>query len=313
MRKVGKILLLVILVLLAIAISAKQLYKWKDEDGVWHFSDKKPATDQPVESRPMEVEPRPLLEMHRQGEDARPEYRFVNNLYGPMEVEVSLPEADNIRTHPPLPRRFVLEERQEKVLVRMEAANPNAAWSFRIGSRFVPGWPGAEHLDSFQYLPPFPAGDRYPISQGFNGQQTHTDDDSRYAVDIVMPIGTPVLAARDGVVMDVEDDFFRGGTDLQRYASKANVVRILHEDGSMAVYAHLKLDSIRVRPGNGVLMGEQIAESGNTGYSSGPHLHFAIQRNAGMKLESVPFVFARRDGSAIRPDRPMPLDGVPLR
>jgi murein DD-endopeptidase MepM/ murein hydrolase activator NlpD len=48
----------------------------------------------------------------------------------------------------------------------------------------------------------------------------------------------------------------------------------------MAVYAHLQLDSIRVQPGRVVLMGEQIARSGNTGFSSGPHLHFAVQRNA---------------------------------
>jgi len=78
-------------------------------------------------------------------------------------------------------------------------------------------------------------------------------------------------------------------------------VRILHEDGTMAIYAHLQLDSIRVHAGSVVLAGERIALSGNTGYSSGPHLHFAVQRNAGMHLVSVPIVFRGEGDSSVRP------------
>ena len=73
----------------------------------------------------------------------------------------------------------------------------------------------------------------------------------------------------------------RGGTDQGRDASAANLVRILHDDGTWAEYAHLNRSTIRVRPGDVVERGEYIADSGNTGFSSGPHLHFVVQRNAG--------------------------------
>jgi len=73
--------------------------------------------------------------------------------------------------------------------------------------------------------------------------------------------------------------------------ASANVVRIMHDDGSHAVYAHLNLNSVRVRPGDRVERGQYIADSGNTGYSSGPHLHFAVMVNRGMRMASVPVLF----------------------
>ena len=303
-------LALLIAVIAITAADAKQLYKWKDKDGIWHFADQPPVTDQPFESKPLRVDPRPRLQMRKIGLKNKPGYKFLNNLYGPMEIEVQLTEVKNILSDPPLPRRFVLESRQEKTLVSLQPADPRSSWSFRIASRYMPGSPNASHDSSVSYLPPFPGRDRYPISQGFNGTETHTEDHARYAVDIAMPIGTPVLAARDGIVMDVEDDFFGGGTDRKRFGDRANIIRILHVDGTMSVYAHLKLDSIRVSPGKPVLVGEQIAESGNTGFSSGPHLHFAVQRNAGMNLISIPFEFKGPNGSRVTPDRAMMLGGV---
>ena len=100
--------------------------------------------------------------------------------------------------------------------------------------------------------------------------------------------------------MEIAGDFFDGGLD-PKYQSRANAVRILHQDGTMAVYAHLHPDSIRVSPGQRVERGAWLADSGNTGFSSGPHLHFVLQRNAGMELVSIPFVFAGANGSAITP------------
>ena len=64
-----------------------------------------------------------------------------------------------------------------------------------------------------------------------------TDPSSQYAVDFVMPIGTNVFAARAGVVIEVASDFFENGTDVRVDGPRANVVRMLHDDGTMSLYA----------------------------------------------------------------------------
>jgi murein DD-endopeptidase MepM/ murein hydrolase activator NlpD len=77
-----------------------------------------------------------------------------------------------------------------------------------------------------------------------------------------MPVGTDIHAARGGVVFEVASTNFRGGVDPERDAASANIVRILHDDGTHAVYAHLNWNSIRVKPGDTVERGEYIADSG---------------------------------------------------
>jgi len=108
----------------------------------------------------------------------------------------------------------------------------------------------------------------------------------------------------------VEEDFNRGGADRDSFVDKANHVRILHEDGTMALYAHLDLASVSVRPGGRVRAGQLIARSGNTGFSSGPHLHFAIQQNVGMKLISLPFKFRGAAGAPAAPVEAQLLRGA---
>ncbi len=109
--------------------------------------------------------------------------------------------------------------------------------------------------------------------------------------------------------MDIEEDFSRGGTHTSKLAYKANSVRVLHEDGTMAVYAHLQLESIQVHPGQPVSAGQHLANSGNTGFSSGPHLHFAIHHNAQQQLLSLPFKFTDRNGQRFTPQAESTLIG----
>ena len=135
--------------------------------------------------------------------------------------------------------------------------------------------------------------------------------DSMHAVDFAMPVGTDVLAAREGVVFDVASTNFQGGPEQERYAELANLVRILHDDGTYAVYAHLNWNTIRVRPGDRVAAGEYIADSGNTGFSTGPHLHFAVQRNLGMRVESLPVTFRGAGGEGVRPSTGARLAAYP--
>ncbi|MEO6675774.1 MAG: M23 family metallopeptidase, partial [Pseudomonas sp.] len=62
---------------------------------------------------------------------------------------------------------------------------------------------------------------------------------------------------------------------------------------TMGVYLHLMRGSVSVQEGQHVIVGSALARSGNTGNSSGPHLHFVVQRNVGLALESIPYEFAQ--------------------
>lgn len=150
----------------------------------------------------------------------------------------------------------------------------------------VPGDPRATP-QPVPYQLPF-RGVPVQVAQGFGGHFSHADAPNWYAVDFAMPQGTPVLAARDGVVMQVQHDVLDNSPN-DPAAGGGNLVRVLHADGSMALYAHLAPDGVAVRPGQAVRTGERLGSSGNTGFSTAPHLHFAIQRNADMQLVSLPF------------------------
>jgi murein DD-endopeptidase MepM/ murein hydrolase activator NlpD len=166
----------------------------------------------------------------------------------------------------------------------------------------VPGKPAK--AAAFTYQMPFSGYADWTISQGYRGRASHEDALNEYAVDFDIALGTPVLAARTGSVMEVIDGFPDDGRARKSDLDQANVIRILHEDGSMAVYGHLLQDSAVVTPGQWLVGGTVIAQSGNSGYTHGPHLHFAVQRNAGMRLESIPFRMQSVNGMVgMEPDR----------
>lgn len=146
------------------------------------------------------------------------------------------------------------------------------------------------------YRLPFPNGHGYVVGQAHGGTvTTHTEIYNKYAVDFVMPEGTPIVAARGGTVIEVEIGHSEGGT-REDLLAKANRIVIMHADGTMATYAHLAQRPPIVFPGRRVNEGELIGWSGNTGFSSGPHTHFAITRatlspEGSVVEESIPIAF----------------------
>ena len=293
----------------ATAAVAGDMYKWQDEDGVWHFSSIPPETDEQFATVEMPADPTPMVSMRKLGIDREPEYSFINNIWGPVELELSLSDAENVTSEPPLPARIVLPGQTEQRLLKISATDPGQGFSFRLVYKEMIGPPLDQLPTEADYYPPFPLGLQFLISQGFDNEITHNEPSSQYAVDIVMPVGTPILAARAGRIMDMEDDF-HGAAQKERYLNRSNHVRILHDDGTMAVYAHLQANSLRVRQGMQVTRGQWIANSGNTGYSSGPHLHFVIQLNAGMTMESLPFRFITPTGGTMTPAEQVMIEGV---
>lgn len=303
-------LLLSGLLLTPLQAAAKNIYKYQDAEGIWHYTDRAPLEDQPFETVYMEREPEPRIRLRREGTEASPVYLLFNDFWGPVEVEISLTDTFNVITEPALPTRVVIPGQTEQAVVGLAALDQRQGFSYRFQLSSVPGPPVATPLEGLLLYPPFPLGQSYPVSQGFNGDKTHNSPDSQYAIDIVMPVGTTILAARAGLVMDVEQDFKQAGTNMEQFADKANHVRILHDDGSMALYAHLDLASVSVRPGARVRSGQRIARSGNTGFSSGPHLHFALQQNTGMQMISLPFQFHQPGGTPTIPQQGLMLEGA---
>jgi murein DD-endopeptidase MepM/ murein hydrolase activator NlpD len=156
------------------------------------------------------------------------------------------------------------------------------------------GKAGAVPDPAYLYGIPLAIGQVARISQGFHGAFSHHDPANEYAVDFDVPEGTPVYAAREGTVVDVIERFERGG--LAEAEDAANVVRILHADGTVAEYAHLKHDGAIVTTGQLVEKGDLIAYSGNTGRTTGPHLHFAVHVPVdGLYRRSVPVRFLTDD------------------
>lgn len=271
-------------------VSAKKLYKYQDKQGKWHYSDKAPKTKQKIEVTQLKVGQKRYIWLEKTGDKHHPQYFIINKYYAPVEVEVTFTQQQNIQSSPPLPKRFTVESGQSNTLFELGAINVKKAWGYGLEYRYSIGNPLAKHDSKAIYFPPFKENTQFRISQAFGGKFSHTGEQSQYAVDIAMPVNTPIHAARAGIVFEVNNDFIKNGL-TQVYKSRANSIRILHADGSMAVYAHLALETAQVYAGLKIKAGQLIGYSGNTGYSTGPHLHFSIQLNQGMKLVSIPFQF----------------------
>jgi hypothetical protein len=109
--------------------------------------------------------------------------------------------------------------------------------------------------------------------------------------------GQPVLAVADATVVAAVDQYpdqipgAMTGVTLENL--RGNEVVLDLGDGRYALYAHLKPGSVRVREGERVQQGQVIGELGNSGNSSGPHLHFLVMdAPSGLVADGVPYVFA---------------------
>ena len=302
-RIAAAVLVAAVLLLLAPAAPAQALYKSRGENGEWIYSDRPPAHADVAEVRQLArrtvtrgVEVTYGLEGQAVVLTAR------NRFHAPIELALDIETIRGIEyPHPDLELRWVLPPRSERPILSLALLEDAAAPFLEYGVRYLAGAPGASHRPSAPYRAPFAIATNHPVTQAYPTVATHTTRDSHHAIDIAMPVGTDIFAARGGVVFDVASTNFSGGLDPVRDGPRANVVRILHDDGTYAIYAHLNTNTIRVQPGDRVSRGDYIADSGNTGFTSGPHLHFAVVRNAGMRIESVPVTFAGQDAEGIVP------------
>ena len=285
------------LVAVAQAAGAQTMYRYKDANGVWVYTDRKPGQEQPFEEQRLERRfEKPEVRLLQRGGPTGVALIAQNTYFAPIQIAFRLRPIENVSPDTRRSGLEVIPARGEKELVVVGKSVDGVDLRFDSDFEFIPGEPGAMHQPEQPYPLPYALSTSVRVSQAFPDTKTHQDPASQHAVDFVMPIGTDVFAARDGVVIEVASDFFESGTDYAVDGPRANVVRVLHADGTMALYVHLNWNTIRVVPGQRVRRGEYLADSGNTGFSTGPHLHFVVQRNEGGALVAVPLEFATPAG-----------------
>jgi murein DD-endopeptidase MepM/ murein hydrolase activator NlpD len=277
--------------------SAQTMYRYKDANGVWVYTDRRPEGEQEFQQEQIERRfEKPEVKLFQRAAANGVLLIAQNTFFGPVQIAFRVHPIENVSTDTKRSGLAVLPPRSQTDLVFVGKSAENVDLRFDSEFQFVPGQPGAEHRPEQPYRLPYALSSSVRVSQAYPVVKTHGDPASQYAIDFVMPVGTDVFAARDGVVIEVASDFFESGTDYEVDGPRANVVRVLHADGTMALYVHLNWNTIRVVPGQHVRRGEYLADSGNTGFTTGPHLHFVVQRNEGGALVAVPLEFAGAGG-----------------
>ncbi len=183
---------------------------------------------------------------------------------------------------------------------RADQSAPRPAYRFNYEWGF--GVANVDHDDRYRYRLPYANGKRYGVLQGYGSRFSHTGREY-YCVDFNMKRGTPVHAAREGIVMDLVERHGEGCWE-QRCMRTANYLKILHDDGSTGEYYHLLRDGVLVERGERVERGQPIALSGNSGHSTMPHLHFGVYESISWgRTQSIDVQFDSAAGPVTRPRR----------
>ena len=218
----------------------------------------------------------------------------------PVYVHVRLNRVTNLQLSADLPFGKLIEPGARRVeLFELAAADPHRRRGFGLEYSYARGDPhNVRHNDAHLYLLPFAHGSKHRVTQGYNGRFTHYGE-NQYALDFDLDSGTAVTAARAGTVVEVKQDSRVGGAGAH-YTDKTNYILIQHDDGSFGNYAHLRYNGAEVRVGQKIEAGQLIGYSGNTGRSSGPHLHFDVRvPTFDGRMQSIPTLFKDHEGRAV--------------
>ena len=138
---------------------------------------------------------------------------------------------------------------------------------------------------------PYAEGVSMAVNNSYSTEGSHR---GRFAYDFAMPFGTEVAAARSGEVTEIRTEY----RDEDPAGGHENGVYILHDDGTMAAYLHLRHGGVFVDVGDEIAVGQVVGEVGTTGTSQqNPHLHFEVWEGQGVQwYQSLPVNFRNAEG-----------------
>ncbi|WBL27250.1 M23 family metallopeptidase [Zunongwangia sp. HGR-M22] len=181
-------------------------------------------------------------------------------------------------------------KRRQKIL-KLQKKNKRIPSRFSYNVDYMYGDINIKEYDSlYVYNLPYSKDKKYKILQGYKGSFSHFTENNKYAIDFKMPLGTEIFAARGGIVIKVIEKFNRNCAKIE-CENFNNLITIMHNDGTYADYLHIRHKGSLVKEGDKIVTGQIIGFSGNTGWSSEPHLHFVVYLQKIYKRITIPTKF----------------------
>lgn len=207
-----------------------------------------------------------------------------NEAFCPVTVIIDF-KLENLRFSGKQTNEFVVPARTKKFKIGdLKVLDTYNKYKYDMVFNSYYGNAAIKRYDStYVYDLPYLKGQKFLLVQGYNGLFSHKQQN---ALDFSMPEGTVITAAREGVVIKV----VQNNTEncLREECKKlGNFILIYHQDNTFTEYFHIRFNGSKVMAGDYVNRGDSLGYSGNTGYSSAPHLHFSCVSFPGYNIRQT--------------------------
>lgn len=219
-----------------------------------------------------------------------------NNEFCPISIKLDV-ELKNMSSSNGNNKIFTVPAKTKGfLLTTLQVIKKESSSSFKTETKFNLGIADLKNYIDYNYSLPFSKGETFIVFQGYNGNFSHQNEN---ALDFSMPIGTKILAAREGTVIKVVKNNNQNCAE-KRCVEFNNYILIYHNDGTFSKYDHIKFNGALVKEGDKVKENDVIGYSGNVGWSNGPHLHFMVFIQHIDKIETIKTKFKINDGTSTK-------------